>query len=54
MTSMQAADSIPGDLAARLADADAEVRRIAVMELPYSDEDDILPFLLKVLRNPKL
>lgn len=31
----------------RLDDGDAEVRRIAVMELPYSDEDDILPLLTK-------
>jgi hypothetical protein len=26
---------------------DAEVRRLAVMELPYGDEDDILPLLLQ-------
>ena len=37
---------IESDLATRLNDPDAEVRRIAVMELPYSDEDDILPLLL--------
>src|SRR5688500_4115796 len=40
-----------GDLLARLADPDAEVRRIAVMELPYCDEEEILPLLLAALAD---
>ncbi|MGE4112258.1 MAG: HEAT repeat domain-containing protein, partial [Burkholderiales bacterium] len=51
MTSMQAAEPMPGDLVTRLADPDPEVRRIAVMELPYCDEDDILPLLLGALAD---
>src|SRR5690606_36315963 len=39
------------ELALRLVHADAEVRRVAVMELPYSDEDDILPLLLRAIRD---
>ena len=30
-------------LAERLTHADAAVRRLAVIDLPYSDEDDIVP-----------
>ncbi len=30
----------------RLTDADATVRRLAVIDLPYSDEDDIVSLLL--------
>ena len=42
----------PGDYLARLQDPDAEVRRIAVMELPYCDEDDIVPLLLAFALRP--
>ena len=41
--------SIP--VAERLADADAAVRRLAVMDLPYGDEDDIVPLLLPMLAD---
>jgi hypothetical protein len=40
-------------LAERLQDADATVRRLAVIELPYSDEDDIVPLLLPRLNGPR-
>lgn len=43
---------LAGDLSSRLAHSDPEVRRIAVMELPYSDEDDILPPLLVAAGDP--
>ena len=42
---------IENDLASRLKDPDPEVRRVAVMELPYSDEDDILPLLLEAAHD---
>src|SRR6188508_1149951 len=51
MIPMRSGDA-PSELAARLADTDAEVRRIAVMELPFSDEDDILPLLITATRDP--
>ncbi|HEX7638485.1 MAG TPA: HEAT repeat domain-containing protein, partial [Burkholderiaceae bacterium] len=35
----------------RLADPDAAVRRLAVMDLPYSDEAEIAPLLLPRLRD---
>ena len=37
--------------ASRLADADAAVRRLAVIDLPYSDEEDIVPLLLPRLAD---
>ena len=46
MTAIQTAPA-PGDYLGRLRDPDPEVRRIAVMELPYCDEDDIQPLLLQ-------
>ena len=46
MTANQTATA-PGDYLGRLRDLDPEVRRIAVMELPYCDEDDIQPLLLQ-------
>jgi len=38
-------------LADRLVDTDATVRRLAVIDLPYSDEDDIVPLLLPRLAD---
>jgi len=38
-------------LAERLVDTDATVRRLAVIDLPYSDEDDIVPLLLPRLAD---
>jgi HEAT repeat protein len=49
----QVTNEAPGDFMSRLTHADAEVRRIAVMELPYSDDvDDIVPLLLNALKDP--
>ncbi len=45
------AQPVPADLVSRLDDPDPEVRRIAVMELPYCDEDDILPLLLTAMAD---
>ena len=41
----------PLSLADRLVDADATVRRLAVIDLPYSDEEDIVPLLLPRLTD---
>jgi HEAT repeat protein len=35
----------------RLADPDAEVRRIAILDLEYSDEGEFLPLLLRALSD---
>src|SRR5262245_5445958 len=51
MAVKQAVAAGAGELLARLADADPEVRRIAVMELPYSDEDDVLSLLITALSD---
>ena len=51
MTSLPAAGFSPTELTSRLKDPDPEVRRIAVMELPYCDEDDILPLLLAAMAD---
>ena len=51
MPTMPVAEPSSADFLSRLSDADAEVRRIAVMELPYCDEDDILPLLLSALAD---
>ena len=49
--SAQAMQALPGDYRSRLSDADAEVRRIAVMELPYCDEDDFVDLALAALSD---
>ena len=51
MTVIQQNFGSGSDLQRRLVSSDAEVRRIAVMELPYGDEDDILPYLLTALHD---
>ena len=47
-----AAARAAGGLDHRLGSADAEVRRLAVIDLPYGDEDDIVPLLLPRLADP--
>ncbi len=51
MSSTQTKSEVPGDFIGRLTAADPAVRRIAVMELPYSDVDDIAPLLIRALAD---
>ncbi|MFN7353107.1 MAG: HEAT repeat domain-containing protein, partial [Burkholderiales bacterium] len=41
--------SATSDLRERLQDPDPEVRRVAVMELPYSDDDDYIELSITAL-----
>ena len=40
-----------GNLQARLSDPDGEVRRIALLDLQYSDEDDFLELAVSALAD---
>jgi len=44
--------SQPSLLRQQLLDADPEVRRVAIRELPYSEEDDYIELLTAALKDP--